>query len=68
MDPEAPPSKSKVDFVPLNLSVAWECFPELGAAMPKQEVVNKSPNLNTEGVADTGYTVFCGGLDTMRKM
>ena len=52
----------------LNLRVAWESFPELGAAMPKQEVVNKSPSLNTEGVADTGCTVFCGGLDTMRKM
>ena len=65
---QRPPSKSKVDFVPVNLRVAWESFPELGAAMPKQEVVNKSPSLNTEGVADTGCTVFCGGLDTMRKL
>ena len=35
--------------------------------MPKQEVVNKSPNVNTEGVADTGCTVLWG-LDTMRKL
>ena len=50
------------------MSVAWESYTELGNMMPKQEVVKKSPNLTTEGVADTGSTVLCGGLDTMRKL
>ena len=54
--------------MPVNMSVAWESFAELGVAMPKQEVVNKSPTVNTAGVADTGCTVLCGGLDTMRKL
>ena len=65
---QRPPSKSKVDFVPVNMSVAWQSFAELGVATPKQEIVDRSPSLNTEGVADTGCTVLCGGLDTMRKL
>ena len=55
-----------MDFVPITLSVAWESFTELGVDMPKQNVV-KSPDVQTEGVADTGCTVLCGGLDIMRK-
>ena len=31
-------------------------------------MVHKSPGLNTEGVDYAGCTVFCRGLDTMRKM
>ena len=58
---QRPLSKSKVDSVPV-----WECLPELVAKMPKQETLNKSPSLNTEGVADTGCTVLFGGTDTLR--
>ena len=42
-----------MDFVPINQGVTWESFAELGATMPKQEVVHMSPCLNTEGAADT---------------
>ena len=65
---QKPPSKSKVDFVPVHLSVSWESYAELSVAVPKQEVMNKSPTLQTEGVADTGCTVLCSGLDMMRKL
>ena len=65
---QKPPSKSKVDFVPVHLAVSWESYAELRVAAPKQELMNKSPNLQTEGVADTGCTVLCGGLDMMRKL
>ena len=58
---QRPLSKSKVDSLPV-----WECLPELVAKMPKQETLNKSPSLNTEGVADTGCTVLFGGTDTLR--
>ena len=30
--------------------------------------MKKSPSLNTEGMADKGFTVICRVLDTMRKL
>ena len=65
---QRPPNKSKVVFVPIDLSVSWESLAEFKVAVPKQEGRNKSPTFQTEGVADTGCTVLCGGPDMMRKL
>ena len=54
--------------MPVHLSVSWESYAELSVSVPKQEVMKKSPNLQTEEVADTGCTVVPGGLDMMRKL
>ena len=49
-------SKFKLDMMPVNVEVAWEGYRYLGKPMPSQEVVNKSIEVRTAGIADTGCT------------
>ena len=65
---QRPASLSKVVFVPIDLSVSWESLAKFKGAIPKQAVMNKSPTIQTEGMADRGCTVLCGGPDMMRKL
>ena len=49
------------------MEVSREGYGYLGKPIPSQEVVNKSIAVRTTGIADTGCTVLCGGLETLRK-
>jgi hypothetical protein len=48
-------------MVPITMAVSWESYTDLGLSAPKPEV-------QTQGVADTGCTVLCEGLEMMRKL
>ena len=50
---QRPPSKSKVVFVPIDLSVSWESLAEFKFAVPKQEVRNKSATSQSEVASTT---------------
>ena len=61
---QMPPRKTKVDYVPVTLSIVWDSYPELGARMTTEKITNKTLNLDTERLADTGCSVLCGGTET----
>ena len=50
------------------MEVAWENYSPPGKHMPDKEVIKKSVEMCTPGIADTGCSVLCGGLETLRKM
>ena len=46
----------------------WEDYTDLGKPVPNQELMNKSATVSIDGIADTGCTVLCCGLEVMRKL
>jgi hypothetical protein len=65
---QRPNTRSKVDMVPVTVAVSWESYKDLGRPVPKPEMLSKSAEVQTTGVADTGCTVLCAGLEMMRKL
>ena len=61
-------TKAKLDKVPITIEVSWDGYEDLGKAAPSRDLRARSTTVRTEGVADTGCTVLCGGPDTMRKL
>ena len=62
------PRKTKVDYVPVTLSIVRDSYPELGVRMTTEKITNKTLNLDTERMADTGCSVLCGGTETDNTM
>ena len=65
---QRPLSKKKVEHMPITLSIAWDGYADLKTKLPTEKIRNKTLNLNTEGVADTGCSVLCGGIEIMMKL
>ena len=50
------------------MEMFWDRYTDLGRPALKQELVAKSVTVSTDGIAYTGCTVMCGGLDIMMKL
>ena len=50
------------------MEMSWDRDTDLGRPALRQELVAKSVTVSNDGIAYTGCTVMCGGLDIMRKL
>ena len=50
------------------MKMSWDRYTDLGRPALNQELVAKSVTVSTDGIAYTGCTVMCGGVDNMWKL